>query len=68
MSAQIEIPAGGTIWSATEFALNKAKHLGHDVSFVINGIKLSVSPDSYIPDIVKIYNLKLDIDRAGFGD
>lgn len=60
---KIDIPAGGSIYTAVQFAIKKAYDLGCDVQFKFNGTDLSVSQFSYDVDIATIYGLKCEVRR-----
>lgn len=64
---KLEIPSGGMIHDAAQFAINEAQHRKESVQFDFNGIELTAYPQSYARDIVVIYGLEHTIRRMKLG-
>ena len=63
MGITIEIDKGQSIYNAATEAIDLAKILRSDVTFVFNDINLRAYPYSCEEDIAHIYELKLKIQR-----
>lgn len=60
---KIDIPAGMSIWQASEKAKRVAMENYCEVEFEFNKITLYVRPESCADDIAAIYSLKNEIRR-----